>query len=301
MNDIISVIITTYKRPTMLSRAINSVLNQTYSNIEVIVVDDNDENSVYRKHTESVMDQYKDNHKIKYIKHKKNMNGAVARNTGIKYSMGNIICFLDDDDWYLPNKLEKQYKYLIENNQFKCVYCGWNRNGKEVLPKKEGNLSFEILSGNSLIYTNTIMMWKDIAIKIGGWDERFKRNQEAAFLLRYFKSENHIGVVSEALVQFDTSDRSNALDSIKNENQFEFYLKEHEDIILELCKQNKKARKIIYSWRYRGILLAHINSKKFYNAINVYIKMMKYIPIMFNKDLIIYILNKICKKDICDY
>ena len=209
----VSTVITTYRRTDMLKRAIDSVLNQTYSNIEVIVVDDNDEKSEDRKNTEEIMTSYANNQKVKYIKHKVNMNGAAARNTGIKNSTGEIVCFLDDDDWYLETKIEKQLEFLCKNKDYKAVYCGWHRNGKIVIPKRKGNLGFELLSGDSLIYTNTIMMWKNIAEKIGGWDERFKRNQEAAFLLRYFKYGFSIGVIEECLVEFDTSDRRNQLDS----------------------------------------------------------------------------------------
>ena len=66
----VSTIITTYRRADMLKRAIDSVLNQTYSNIEVIVVDDNDEKSEDRKNTEEIMTSYANNPKVKYIKHK---------------------------------------------------------------------------------------------------------------------------------------------------------------------------------------------------------------------------------------
>ena len=66
----VSTIITTYRRADMLKRAIDSVLNQTYSNIEVIVVDDNDEKSEDRKNTEEIMTSYANNPKVKYIKDK---------------------------------------------------------------------------------------------------------------------------------------------------------------------------------------------------------------------------------------
>ena len=77
---LVSVIIATYRRPENLNNAINSVLNQTYPNIELIVVDDNDNNSEYRVSTEKIIDKFSENTKLKYIKHKKNSNGAVARN-----------------------------------------------------------------------------------------------------------------------------------------------------------------------------------------------------------------------------
>ena len=104
MYDLVSVIITTYGGSKTLKRAINSILAQTYKNIEIIIVDDNDPNSLERKHTENIISNF-DACTIKYIKHSKNLNGAVARNTGINASNGKYICFLDDDYFYLPNRV----------------------------------------------------------------------------------------------------------------------------------------------------------------------------------------------------
>ena len=108
MNPLVSVIIPTYKRSDMLPRAINSVLKQTYENVQVVVVDDNDSNSEYRRCTEKQMSFYANDKRVKYIRHCKNSNGAVARNTGIKNADGEIITFLDDDDVYQTDKIKKQ-------------------------------------------------------------------------------------------------------------------------------------------------------------------------------------------------
>lgn len=294
----VSVIITTYKRANMLERAVESVLGQSYENIEVIVIDDNDENTEYRYSTENIMQKYKNNKKVVYVKHKKNMNGAAARNTGIKFANGSVVCFLDDDDWYLSEKVEKQLKYLISKKEYDAVYCGWSRENKLTIPKKEGDLSFELLSGMNLIYTNTIMMWKEAAINCGGWDERFKRNQEAVFLLRFFNKGYKIGVVSEALVEFDISDRSNALNSKGNEEQFELYLNEHNDIIEKLDNKKSNARDIIFSLRYRGILLSYLKEKNMKDAIRIYLKMVRMLPIRFNRDLFIYFFKRILKQEL---
>lgn len=289
----VSVIITTYKRATMLPKAIDSVLEQSYKNIEVVVIDDNNPESIYRKETKSIMEKYKNLRNVKYVKHSENKNGATARNTGIKYSSGEVVCFLDDDDWYLPEKVEVQLKYLLENSKFKAVYCGWRRAEKTTIPKLEGNLSFELLSGLALVYTNTIMMWKDIAVEIGGWDVRFERNQENVFLLRFFKAGYQIGVVPKKLVEYDISDRTNVLNPKENEKLFDFYLKEHEDIISECEKKIKNAKKTIYSYRYRGVFLAYLKQKKIKEAIGLYISMMGYIPVRFNIDLFKYIFHRL--------
>ncbi len=102
MNPTVSVIIPTYNRANLVSRAIKSVLNQTYQDFEIIVVDDCSEDN-----TEEIVKSFNDS-RIRYIKHKKNKGGSAARNTGIKRARGKYIAFLDDDDEWLPSKLEKQ-------------------------------------------------------------------------------------------------------------------------------------------------------------------------------------------------
>lgn len=113
----------------MLPRAIKSVLGQTYINVQVVVVDDNDPNTDWRINTEKVMESFACDSRVKYVKHNHNMNGSVARNTGIKEADGEIVTFLDDDDEYYPEKIEKQVKFLLENPSYKAVYCGWDQDG----------------------------------------------------------------------------------------------------------------------------------------------------------------------------
>ena len=111
-SPLVSVIIPTYKRPDMIARAIDSVLNQTYKNIEIIVVDDNDPSFWERKATAEVMNQYESNLKVTYIQHECNRNGSVARNTGWRHAKGMYITFLDDDDEISPRKIQVQVECL---------------------------------------------------------------------------------------------------------------------------------------------------------------------------------------------
>lgn len=290
---LVSVIIPTYKRAIYLSRAINSVLNQTYTNVEVIVVDDNDPKSEWRTKTEVIMEQYKNDTRVNYICHKKNMNGSVARNTGIYNSNGEVICFLDDDDVYLPMKIIKQLTYLLNNEKYKAVYCGWNREGKTVIPTKEGDLSYDILSGKNIIYTNCIMIYKVDAIECGGWDETFRRHQEAAFLMRYFNYGGEIGVISESLIEFDTSDRNNATkNSILYEEQMTHYLNTFIDSIDRFKTYDYKKYSEIYCNRYRGVLFFHIKDKHYKEAMLLYIKMLLKFPIQFNVNIFNYVFSK---------
>ncbi len=111
----VSIIIPTYKRSDFLTRAINSVLSQTHNNIEVVIVDDNNPGSEYAIRTKRVLKNYDNDKRVIYHKNQKNLGCALARNEGIKLSTGKYITFLDDDDIYLPEKVEKQLSYMIRN------------------------------------------------------------------------------------------------------------------------------------------------------------------------------------------
>lgn len=102
--SLVSVIIPTYKRATTLLDAIRSVLNQTYKNIEIVIVDDNGKGTYEQLETERLLKQYIENQQIIYIVHEYNKNGSAARNTGLMASHGAYINFLDDDDKMYPQK-----------------------------------------------------------------------------------------------------------------------------------------------------------------------------------------------------
>src|SRR5215471_7855638 len=115
----VSVIIPTHNRAEFLRSAITSVLNQTYQDFEIIVVDDASTDK-----TPEVVASFHDG-KIKYIRHDANKGDAGSRNTGIRNSSGDFLAFLDDDDEWLPEKLQMQVG-LLRNSRVKVggVYTG---------------------------------------------------------------------------------------------------------------------------------------------------------------------------------
>ena len=191
-NLLVSIIIPTYNRPCYLKRAIDSVLNQTYEPIEVIVVDDNNPESESRKETEHVMQEYANNPVVQYIKHEKNKNGSAARNTGAKFARGYYFCFLDDDDEFLPNKIESQLKCLnSKSDDYQICYSNYyrkNSKGKIVdvsRENREGFLCIECLKRNIFIQAGSnLLISRKAFSSINGFDETFRRNQDLEFLVR---------------------------------------------------------------------------------------------------------------------
>ena len=199
-NLLVSIIIPTYNGSESILKAINSVLNQTYSKIEVIVVDDYSGDDTVR-----LVSKIKDE-RVKLLKHDENKGGSAARNTGTKASKGQYIAFLDDDDEWLPGKLENQIKHLEEKDSslWKAVLCGHNiiskDHSRQVILKKEGNLTLDILLMQlSLAAGTTLIIRRDVIDEIGLFDESYVRHQDLEFLLRYLR-EFKIAVVGEPLV-----------------------------------------------------------------------------------------------------
>lgn len=132
MNDLISVVITTYRRNDRLVRALRSAMIQTHTDLEIIVVDDN-ANEKDEKEINDIINKLGDS-RIKIIHNRTNIGGALSRNVGIEASSGDYVAFLDDDDQYLPQKIEKELKVLKEHDKVALVYC-W-----EDMISKKGSL-----------------------------------------------------------------------------------------------------------------------------------------------------------------
>lgn len=281
----VSVIVPTYKRSEMLPRAIRSCLEQSYSNIEIVVVDDNNPDSEWRIATEKRMEQFRNEERVLYIKHDKNLNGNAARNTGIRNASGDLITYLDDDDWYYTDKVKKQVEYLIEHPEHRAVYCGWLRGG-EILPEGEGDLSYSILNGQNIIITNSIMMWKQDTIESGGWDETLKRHQEASLLLNYFRYGGLIGRVPSILVEFDMTDRQNNVNPFINEQIIQYILNKYNDLVNRCESSSAGSKRRIFALRYKGIVYNYILCKEWRGAFKALFYINRICPLTFNKILI---------------
>lgn len=111
MKDLVSIIMPSYNTARYIADSINSVINQTYENWELIVVDD-----CSTDNTDEIVNEFLKDKRIKYFKNEKNSGAAISRNKALREAKGRWIAFLDSDDLWKKEKLEKQIKFMKENN-----------------------------------------------------------------------------------------------------------------------------------------------------------------------------------------
>ena len=188
-SSFVSIVLPTYNRARLLRRAVQSILNQTYQNFEVIVVDDCSSDN-----TENVVKSFCDE-RIRYIRHERNRGAASARNTGIKTAKGEYVAFQDSDDEWLPGKLEKQMKaFGSGSSNLGVVYTGFwliDQNRKTLCPpsfvkQTDGEIHDALLEIN-FVSTPTAVVRKECFEKAGMFDENLPRLQEWELWLRISK------------------------------------------------------------------------------------------------------------------
>lgn len=275
--ELITVIIPTYGRPKYLLRAIKSVLNQTYTNLEIIIVDDNGRNTKNQIETEEKILSL-NNDKINYIIHNTNMNGSVARNTGIEFAKGNFICFLDDDDEFLNTKLEQQYNKLSNKSEkWIACYTGHIRvfdsksdSMVSYSPVLEGEILFDILAFNiDHVSGSSLMVRTEVVKSIGGWNENLKRHQDYEFIAR-LSNQGNIAVISEPIVKIHVHEGSNRH---KNFDELEETRIQYLNLIIPYLNKlnNKEIKQIKYINNY-WLLKKAIQHKRIHKVAQYFIK-----------------------------
>lgn len=231
-DTLVSIITPTYNCAKFIGKTIESVLKQTYENWEMIIVDD-----ASKDNTEEVVSKYNDE-RIKYIKLKENGGADVARNTAIDEAKGRYMAFLDSDDLWEPEKLEKQIQFMKQNNYNITAtdYQKINEEGKlldkVVKTKEKVDYKSMLLSnsvGNSTIVYNVENIGK---FKV----PNIKKRNDYALWLQMLKKEKYIYGMPETLMKYrvrSNSISSNKLNLIKY--QWQLYRKiEHLSIMRSL-------------------------------------------------------------------
>lgn len=189
--ELVSAIITTHNRRELLRRAIDSVFCQTYPLIELIVVDDHSDDGTNEICKDSRINYI-------YISKEESRGGNYARNLGIKASKGMYCAFLDDDDYWLPSKIEKQVN-LINEKGCGLVFCGRTLEiinddsikYKDIIPNKsqQGNMSKKILY-SICTTTSCMLLRRQLLFQIGLFDEKLRFWQEYEMSIRIAQVSN---------------------------------------------------------------------------------------------------------------
>lgn len=211
MKERVSVIVPTYNREKTIDRAIQSILKQTYTEYEIVIVDDGSTD-----HTEEIVGRMEDV-RIRYVRLEKNQGAAHARNEGIHRSSCDYIAFLDSDDVWLPDKLELQMDKMIKSAEnVGLVYCRMKRPGEngvicpaydwpEDVPL-EGNL-FPLLLWRNIIGTPSMLVKRACLESVGGFRETLHCIEDWELILRIAKNWQ-IGFVDRILVEVNKSENS---------------------------------------------------------------------------------------------
>ncbi len=270
----ISVIIPNYNRTTELLRAVKSVLNQTYQDTEVIVIDDNSSTDTQKYLFEKL--EYNEKTKITFIKNDENIGAAASRNRGVDIANGAFIAFLDSDDYWENEKLEKQLEKFEKNGKLDLVYCDQFIDIEGRLLNSEKNLIKDdflnnLINGWTAPNTSTLMYKKESFKKINGFDESLKSCQDHDLWFRIAKEEFKIDYIDEPLSYFvqDSSDRisynlDNRMDGVSRFlEKCQYYMSENE---------HKNFRKEYIFKTSFPIFVKTLKKKKPLKAIEIYIK-----------------------------
>ena len=262
----VSIIIPTYNQSQYLEEAMESVLNQTYQNIEIIIVDDGSTDN-----TSEVVKSF--DNKIIYIP-QKNKGASSARNAGIKKAQGQYVAFLDSDDMWIKNKLEKQIKFIQNNPEIGLLGTGCYQMVdinkmiyKKIFPAKNEILQKDLIKYNPFIQSSVIIR-KDIFNDIGLYDEKFKESEDYDLWLR-IAQKYKVANIQEALVTKKYYEKGLSKD--KDNKQLYFVLKAKKNAIKRGQYSKLYYFYILKSWIFmkmpffmRKFIRKHLLKKKFY-------------------------------------
>ena len=231
----ISVVIPAYNEEKNIGKAIDSVLNQTYQNFEIIIVDDGSTDN-----TREIVQAFKDK-RVKYI-YQQNSGPSKARNTAIDIASGEYIAFLDADDIYMPNKLEISLQLLSEANAG-MLYGSFilEPQGKEskLISFKERESTKYLVTlltdpFNNIAFPSTVLVKKDLLLETGGFDQNLRIGEDWDLWLKIYP-KTKVKCVDRPLTK-----RLTSKNSITRTIDFDFERKTHEKILYNFFRNNKE-------------------------------------------------------------
>lgn len=199
-NDLVSVIVPVYNAEIFIEDTINSVFKQTYKNIEIVIVNDGSSDR-----TEEIIKKWTEQKKIKYI-FQTNKGVSIARNEGVKYSKGNFVAFLDADDVWLPENIERKVEALQKDHNVGLVHANMQVVDHLSYPVgrvkegKEGDVLDDLLLWNGCVIPtpSSILVRKEVFELVGEFDPELSNNADQDFFIRV-AAKYKIGKLNEVL------------------------------------------------------------------------------------------------------
>lgn len=277
--ELVSVITITRNRARIIGRAISSVLNQTYRNFEYIIVDGASEDNTYE-----VVTSFQDP-RINYIRLGSNIFGPEIIDIAVNNCSGRYITFLDDDDEYLPPKIEKQVEHMSRlPEEFGFIYC-WmdyydDQTNKLVMkwhPKNKGNVFLNQIEKQSIGGTPTLFLRKEAYSKIGGFNKKLRAVADYEFstrLSKYYLTD----YVPEVLVKVHINHgyqrlTTEPMDMIRIEKLIEFH-----EYYLEEFKDSFEKYPFLQLDHLNSLARLYYSSKKIEKGKSILLKIMKIKP-----------------------
>jgi glycosyltransferase involved in cell wall biosynthesis len=236
MSSLVSIVIPTFKRAHAVRQAIISVKCQTWINWELIIVDDNDPESQARKDTQLVMAEFLSDPKIIYIEQEGNFGACKARNTGLEQAKGKYVAFLDDDDFWLESKLEKQVLQLEKTGADLCYsdmdleYQGRKKYYKCLSSE---NLFIKLLTQGFGICTSALLITKESLLSINGFDDSLPSMQDYDLLLR-IAERFECNYIPEALLTYQLADDGISCNPVNKANGHKAIIDKYKDKYIQL-------------------------------------------------------------------
>lgn len=198
----VSVVIPTHNRSALVVRAVKSVLSQTYSDLECIVVDDASSDDTAERLRQIADDR------LVCVHHESPRGASAARNTGIQLAKGRYVAFLDDDDEWLPHKLDRQLSVLKNApDNVGLVYCWMDYQDeggfqKSLRPSLRGYIFADVLDTQPIGNSSTLLVRRNVIADVGPFDESLPRGNDGDFIRRICQKYD-VDFVPEVLVRID--------------------------------------------------------------------------------------------------
>ena len=264
---LVSVIIPTYNRRNLLDVSINSVLNQTYQNFEIIIVDDNSNDG-----TDNYIKML--NHdKVQYIKNKETMHAPTSRNIGVLHSKGDLIAFLDDDDEWYPDKLEKQVK-LFQDSDVGLVYGGIDLFFEDyslsypTSPELKGDIYKNMLIKNYIGATPSVIIRRDALDNVCSkeneyFDPSFPARQDYDLWVRITEKYKVDFIQEPVLKQYYRNSINRISSNVDNHIKAHHLLdKKYKFSIDSILSSSDKKKRLISQYLFLGAQSIKINERK---------------------------------------